>query len=316
MFAFVNVEIPSVTLEGSVQDWELLMEKYRQIKNILPGLSWWYRHMDGIMDMFLEMRKLTCRDPNLNCTDSNLNCPNTRDSKMNVDCKADKVSDKNEMKGDDGKHEELKETNDKKDKFNKNVTSDKVDGEIKNMDNKNNGEIKHDKVDGEIKDNKDNGEIKHDKDNGEIKDNKNNSEIKIPCNQVPEHIKELWKYVISLIPRGSGGDTKLAGWIHVFCPYNSKGKELFGSEVIYGVLKPYSIPYGDREAYKEWAMNMDKYFRGSGWEQVPKSISETPVKLILYGVEIPVIAESGFYGIYLDSSSSVNMSMGYKIYEV
>ena len=50
--------IPAVQLTGSHEDWANLQSKYEHIKQILPGLSWWYKYFDVIMDMFMKMRQL------------------------------------------------------------------------------------------------------------------------------------------------------------------------------------------------------------------------------------------------------------------
>jgi hypothetical protein len=48
-----------VVLFGTTQDWEKLAAKYNKLKVLLPGLGWWYKWMDIIIDMLVNMRKLS-----------------------------------------------------------------------------------------------------------------------------------------------------------------------------------------------------------------------------------------------------------------
>ncbi len=66
--------IPSVILEGSQDDWILLKKKYTYLKNMLMGtankeLDCWFKVMDSIVDLFLNMRFLGVSGT-VNATDS------------------------------------------------------------------------------------------------------------------------------------------------------------------------------------------------------------------------------------------------------
>jgi hypothetical protein len=125
----------------------------------------------------------------------------------------------------------------------------------------------------------------------------------------PDHIKKLWERVISYIPVGSGGDTKLAGWIRLFCPYSSSMKLIDGLDKN---LECFNI---DSEPLLYW------YKRGDDWNTVPSSIVITPAtmkfdqgeeELTSYKVEI----HSGFYIPYYNmDDDTIEMNIGFKIKE-
>jgi RNA binding exosome subunit len=48
--------ISAVTLSGTDDDWEQLLDKYVQIKTLIPELSAWYIHFDKIIQLFMDMR--------------------------------------------------------------------------------------------------------------------------------------------------------------------------------------------------------------------------------------------------------------------
>ena len=48
--------ISAVTLTGTDDDWEKLLDKYVQIKTIIPELAPWYIYFDKIMQLFMDMR--------------------------------------------------------------------------------------------------------------------------------------------------------------------------------------------------------------------------------------------------------------------
>jgi hypothetical protein len=54
--------IPAVQMEGSIEDWEILFQKYHDSKKFFTGIQKkvdvWYSKMDSLIDMFLYMRKL------------------------------------------------------------------------------------------------------------------------------------------------------------------------------------------------------------------------------------------------------------------
>lgn len=50
--------IPEVVLLGSVEDWNKLEMNYKNLKEHLPELNWWYRWLDIVIDMLINMRRL------------------------------------------------------------------------------------------------------------------------------------------------------------------------------------------------------------------------------------------------------------------
>lgn len=50
--------IPAVRLNGTKEDWLRFKAKYESLKELLPGLGWWYKQFDTIVELFVEMRML------------------------------------------------------------------------------------------------------------------------------------------------------------------------------------------------------------------------------------------------------------------
>lgn len=48
--------IPAVVLEGSIDDWTELRERYKAIKRELPGLQWWYKFFDRVLDLLVDCK--------------------------------------------------------------------------------------------------------------------------------------------------------------------------------------------------------------------------------------------------------------------
>ena len=125
----------------------------------------------------------------------------------------------------------------------------------------------------------------------------------------PEHIITLWEKVISYIRVGSGGDTKLAGWVRLFCPYSSSKK------LIDGLDKKLECFNTDSKSLLYW------YKYGDDWNNVPSSIVITPAtmkfdqgegELTSYKVEI----HSGFYTPHYNmDEDTIEMNIGFKIKE-
>jgi len=141
--------------------------------------------------------------------------------------------------------------------------------------------------------------------------------------EAPDHIKELWKRVISYVPEGSGGDTILGGWIRLFVPYTEKNKLIGGLERKIKCLDiSTAIPTIDEKncSYKEQDILKDYYVAG-GWNTMQTSYVTTPTDLIIpqfdgdktYKVELyagffnPVIYTS--IGGYLSVGSNVGFIM-------
>lgn len=79
--------IPSVELEGNIEDWELLQEKYNKLKEKLPMLNWWYQYMDLIIETFVKMRQLEIFDESTYDKENDLyysNKPNIVDATQDI----------------------------------------------------------------------------------------------------------------------------------------------------------------------------------------------------------------------------------------
>jgi hypothetical protein len=48
--------IPTVILEGSVEDWVDLRQRYWAIKKELPDLHWWYKFFDRVLDLLVDAK--------------------------------------------------------------------------------------------------------------------------------------------------------------------------------------------------------------------------------------------------------------------
>jgi len=139
----------------------------------------------------------------------------------------------------------------------------------------------------------------------------------------PEHIAKMWEKVISYIRVGSGGDTELAGWVRLFCPYSSSKK------LIDGLDKPLEC-FNTSSKLKSFFRSFSNtksdvidfwYKYGEDWNMVPSSIVLTPANMMFdqgegeltsYKVDI----HSGFYTPHYNvDNDSIEMNIGFKIKE-
>lgn len=174
--------IPSVRIEGSINDWLQLEEKYNRIKKVFSGLEDknlddWYNKMDTVLDLFISMRKLG--------------------------------------------------------------------------------------------------------DSGEI--------------QATEYIKDLWKYVISFVPVGSGSDINLGGWISVLIPFTSNGKlkNFKTMDCLYKENYKPVAPFKSDNYYS----NQDRmitFYKAAGFESYQCSVSNTPITLYTNHKKYDITLTSGF----------------------
>ena len=134
--------------------------------------------------------------------------------------------------------------------------------------------------------------------------------------EAPDHIKELWKRVISYVPEGSGGDTVLGGWIRLLVPYTEKNQLIGGLDRKIKCLDiSTAIPTIDEKncIYKEQDILKDFYVAG-GWNTMQTSYVTTPVDLIIpqfdgdktYKVEL----YAGFFNPVIYTSIGGYMSVG------
>jgi hypothetical protein len=113
-------------------------------------------------------------------------------------------------------------------------------------------------------------------------------------NEKRDEIIDLWSRVITVIPYGSGSDTYLGGWIHLFCPFNSGGKML-------DINKMYDVtPFQKDEFYKyHFYEKQDKMMEthiNNSWNTIPSSVLTFDAKLVVLSDEYQVSVSSGFLG--------------------
>lgn len=146
--------------------------------------------------------------------------------------------------------------------------------------------------------------------------------------QPPNHIKELWKRVISYVPQGSGGDRILGGWIRLLIPYTGANKLIGGLDrkikcLDLNIPDPILEKYGKGQVSLEEGRHVgydmqDKlkdFYIANGWSTVPKSNVLTPAVLIDYDeTEYQVEFASGFYeSAFIDGC--VSMNIGFRMTE-
>jgi hypothetical protein len=131
-----------------------------------------------------------------------------------------------------------------------------------------------------------------------------------------KYICEMWRRVISYIPRGSGGDQILGGWVRLFVPYNEQ------NEIIGGLDKDIACmdltkSEPTKKDYYEWQDEMKDFYLGAGWNDMLSSFVTTPAILINENLSIKYKVEfySGFFSPYLSDSDEIHMNIGYIIRE-
>lgn len=129
--------------------------------------------------------------------------------------------------------------------------------------------------------------------------------------RAPDHIKELWKRVISYVPQGSGGDKILGGWIRLLIPYTTDNKLIGGLDKKVPCLDiSMSDPsLGEKGITYAMQDKLRDFYIASGWSTVPKSNVITPATLIDYdGTEYQVEFASGFFeSAFVDGCVSMNI---------
>ena len=112
-----------------------------------------------------------------------------------------------------------------------------------------------------------------------------------------EYQKEMFSRVISLVPYGSGGETKLGGWISVLVPYTENNK------IIKNISKIPCLNIDMTEekycnGISEWDCygrqdKLSEYYLGRTWSSLQNSLYETPVKFTLNNVSYDTIVCAG-----------------------
>jgi hypothetical protein len=128
--------------------------------------------------------------------------------------------------------------------------------------------------------------------------------------EAPNDLKEFWLRVICYVPQGSGAQTILGGWIRLLTPYSSSNK-------IVGLEKPIlcldlnkSRPTYSRD-YKQQHI-LAHYYNASGWDQLQKSLCDTPANLYDYdGKLYEVEFLSGFFSPYEREDGTISSNIGF-----
>ena len=128
-----------------------------------------------------------------------------------------------------------------------------------------------------------------------------------------DYMKQMFQRIISYIPKGSGGDKILGGWIRLFTPYTSKNKLIDGLQNNIKCLDlTQEEPTNKDYSYYHWQAELDKFYIAGGWTNMISSLVTTPAKLIYYGAgEFKVEFYSGFFNPYMNSDNVICMNMGY-----
>ena len=62
----ISCGISSITLEGSLEDWEKLKKKFEFLSKKEFGLNWWMEHLIPIIDKIIETKKYYIQNKNIN----------------------------------------------------------------------------------------------------------------------------------------------------------------------------------------------------------------------------------------------------------
>lgn len=125
-------------------------------------------------------------------------------------------------------------------------------------------------------------------------------------------IKELWERVISYVPKGSGGDKILGGWVRLFVPYSSDNKIIKFPTVIkcLDILEQrpeYPKSYSDQTI-------SEQYYIAEGWNSMCSGITTTPATLIDYDeTKYNVEINSGFFNPCINDQYIVCFNIGYNL---
>jgi hypothetical protein len=125
-----------------------------------------------------------------------------------------------------------------------------------------------------------------------------------------KNISKLWERVISYVPRGSGGDTFLGGWVRLFFPYFSN-KLIDGMDwKILPCLDINSEPKLESDYYGNQNI-LKNFYAGSTWTNISYSCTTTPLKIIdFYGLEYESEIFSGFFEHCVSTDNIVSMNIG------
>jgi len=94
-----------------------------------------------------------------------------------------------------------------------------------------------------------------------------------------KYICEMWRRVISYIPRGSGGDQILGGWVRLFVPYNGQNKIIGGLDKDIACMDLTQSEPTHNDYYK-WQNEMKEFYLGAEWDEMLSSFVTTPATLI------------------------------------
>ena len=130
----------------------------------------------------------------------------------------------------------------------------------------------------------------------------------------PEYVN-LWSRAITHVPYGSGGGTRLGGWIHVLVPYaaSNKLKPFFKNLPCLDTSK--EVP--DRGKFRgyDYQKEMAKYYGSTTWDDIQDSMLSTPVKFTNENIDATMY--SGFsQDCYVSSDNIVSVNYRIKITKV
>jgi hypothetical protein len=135
--------------------------------------------------------------------------------------------------------------------------------------------------------------------------------------KITDHIKEMWKRVISYIPQGSGGDKILGGWVRLFVPYNNNNRLIGGLDKDIPCMNlRKSEPISSNMDYYDFQDKMKEFYLGADWGEMFSSFITTPAKLIdEIGNTHDVEFYSGFFPPHLTENDELSMNIGYILRE-
>ena len=128
--------------------------------------------------------------------------------------------------------------------------------------------------------------------------------------EATDELKEFWLRVISYVPQGSGSQTILGGWVRLLTPYSSTNKIIGFDKPVLCLDLSKKRPEYSRD-YKQQDV-LARYYAATGWDELQKSLIETPAKLFDYdGTEYEVEFVSGFYPPVDREDGSISTNIGF-----